>query len=155
MQSYPNCRNINKILIPDLVQLAEILESWNLDFRVVLLDRNVESVLASSIGRRAFGKNFIGLLSFLFKLNLNHYFSNIILGYFSKNKFKKLMIFFKSFGVTSSCIPFFFFLFCYIKAGKHSMLEHYKNMYCHQILGIMIILFILSTFKKYTKRICL
>ena len=57
MQSYPNCRASALIPIPDLVQLAELMEKWKLDFRIILLDRNPESILTSTLGRK-FERNF-------------------------------------------------------------------------------------------------
>ena len=60
MLSYPNChvRSRSVTSIPNLVQLARLMEEWKLDFRVILLDRSPESILISTL-KRKFEKRFL------------------------------------------------------------------------------------------------
>ena len=40
--------------VPDVRQLAELFDSWDYDFRIILLERNPESVLHSVLVKRKF-----------------------------------------------------------------------------------------------------
>ena len=64
--SYPNCGGGNRAAaMPDARHLAELCEDLGLDFQIILLSRNPESVLISTVIRRNFGPN-VGFQSKLY-----------------------------------------------------------------------------------------
>lgn len=67
MQSYPNCRKTHfQLNNPDARHLAEVAEANGLDFRIMLLTRDAESILSSTaINRPSFGPS-VGKLNQLY-----------------------------------------------------------------------------------------